>query len=113
TPRTRAACSTRPDRAPPSKMLAQVHARVQRGDLFGIAVEWQRLQAVAEQCESVAGDAAFGLLAPARMVDRRIDVRIEAVFVRRRRVPRRRRLAFDEFDAHDRLDALEPVLPRH
>ena len=52
-------------------------------------------------------------LAPARMVDFGIHVRVEAVFLRRRLVPGRRRLLLREPDLHDRLDALEAVLPRH
>ena len=58
-------------------------------------------------------DALLGRLAPARVIVLRVDVRVEPVLVRRVLVPRRRRLLVDERDLHDRLDALEAVLPRH
>src|SRR5438132_1131858 len=86
--------------------LAQVHAGVEAGHLLGVAVERQRRAA------SDLADPSLRRLAPARMVDRRVHVRGEAVLAGRREVPRGRRLGLDEADAHDRLDALEPVLPR-
>ncbi len=78
-----------------------------------VTVERQCGDAVAEQVDAGAGDAAFGLLAPARMVDGRIHVGIETVFVGSRHVPCRLRLAFEEFDFDNRLDALEAVFPWH
>src|SRR2546426_7415806 len=87
--------------------LAQVHAGVEAGHLLGVAVEGQRRPA------TELADPSLGRLAPAWMVDRRIHVRVEAVLVRCREVPRGRRLRLHETDAHDRLDALEPVLPGH
>src|SRR5438309_6114858 len=86
--------------------LAQVHAGVEAGHLLGVAVERQRRAA------SDLADPSLRRLAPARMVDRRVHVRVEAVLAGRPEVPRGRRLGLDEADAHDRLDALEPVLPR-
>src|SRR5207342_2956767 len=75
--------------------------------LIAIAIEHQRLAA------QELADAAFGRLAPARMVDRRVDVRIEAVFLRRRFLPGIERLLLREPDLDDRLDVLEAVLPWH
>ena len=43
----------------------------------------------------------------------RVYVRIESIFIGRRRVPGIRRLLFGQADADDRLDAFEAVLPRH
>ena len=43
----------------------------------------------------------------------RVHIGIEPVFVGRGNVPGVPRLVLDEFDLDDRLDALEPVLPRH
>src|SRR5690606_34407688 len=60
-----------------------------------------------------AGDAPFGLLAPARMVNVRVDVAVEAVLARLQPIPGGRRHALGEADGDDRLDALEAVLPRH
>src|SRR4051812_24980085 len=64
---------------PRSIELLQVHARIQLADLRLVAVEQQRRTLLREQ--PVFADAAFGRLAPARMVDVRIHVRIEAVLV--------------------------------
>ncbi len=52
-------------------------------------------------------------LAPARMIDSGIDVRIEPILVRRLDVPGCRRLAGDQTDLYDGLNALESVLPRN
>src|SRR3546814_5193718 len=57
-----------------SEPLLQVQPRVHRRDLFAVAVVHARGDAVGEQLAGLAGDAAFGLLAPARMVDVRVDV---------------------------------------
>src|SRR5438445_10986479 len=86
--------------------LAQVHAGVEAGHLLGVAVEGQR-RAAAELT-----DPSLRRLAPARMVDRRVHVRVEAVLAGRPAVPRGRRPGLDVADARDRLDALEPGLPR-
>jgi len=53
--------------------LAQVHAGVEAGHLLGVAVERQRRAA------SDLADPSLRRLAPARMVDRRVHVRVEAV----------------------------------
>src|SRR5690242_9421543 len=96
-----------------SEVPAQVHAGVETRDLITVTVERQRRRAVAEHVEALAGDAAFGLLAPARVVDGGIHVRVKTIFVRGEFVPRRLRLRLDEFDPDDRFGALEAVLPRH
>src|SRR5690606_40804832 len=57
----------------------QVEPRVHGGDLVGVAVEHPGLDPVGDQARGGAGDAALGGLAPARMVDLRIDVGEEAV----------------------------------
>src|SRR5262249_34542165 len=85
--------------------LLQIHPRVEGRNLIGIAVEHERL-APAE-----LADAPLGRLAPARMVDRRVHVRVEAVFLGSGLVPGRLRLLGGQADAHDGLGALEPVLP--
>jgi hypothetical protein len=51
-------------------------------------------------------------LAPARVVDRRVHVGIEAVLLGADSSTRSSAV-FGEADAHDRLDALEAVFPRH
>src|SRR3546814_4244179 len=57
-----------------SEPLLQVQPRVHRRDLFAVAVVHARGDAVGEQLAGLAGDAAFGLLAPARMVDVRVEI---------------------------------------
>src|SRR5207302_1934120 len=52
-------------------------------------------------------------LTPARMIDRGVDVGVEAVLVGSGHIPRSVGLALGEADLHDRLDALEAVLPGH
>src|SRR5512133_3528359 len=81
--------STRPPapspRTPPrlrSVVPPQVHARVERCDLISVTVEHQGRAA------QELADAAFLGLAPARMVNRRVHVGVEAVLVGRRVVPR-------------------------
>jgi hypothetical protein len=59
------------------------------------------------------GKANFFRLAPARMIDRRVDVGVEPVLRRHGELPRTDGLLLDHSDLHDRLDALEAVLPRH
>src|SRR3546814_15328463 len=51
-----------------SEPLLQVQSRVHRRDLFAVAVVHARGDAICEQLAGLAGDAAFGLLAPARVV---------------------------------------------
>src|SRR5688572_6772767 len=68
----------------------EVHALVKMGHLFRVPVEQQSL-APAE-----LSDAPFRSLAPARVGDRRVHVRIKTVLVRRLNVPRRRRLTLDQ-----------------
>src|SRR3546814_10005603 len=67
-----------------SEPLLQVQSRVHRRDLFAVAVVHARGDAICEQLAGLAGDAAFGLLAPARVVDVRVDVAEEAVFLDRK-----------------------------
>ena len=88
-------------------ILLEIHPRVEAGHLIAVAVEHQRLAA------QELADPAFGGLGPARMVDRRVHVRVEAVFLRRRFLPRVERLLLGELDLDDRLDVLEAVLPGH
>src|SRR5580765_57719 len=82
-------------------VLFQIESRVETLDLLGVAVEHQRLA-----LEELA-DAAFARLAPARVIDVRIDVRVEAVFLRRRVLPGVERLPLGEPDPDDRLRPLE------
>src|SRR5690606_35992192 len=89
----------------------QIHPRIQRRHLVAIAVEHPRRDAIGEQPVAGACDATLGLLAPAWMVDARIDVAVEAVLAGLQPVPCGRRHALGEADLDDRLDALEPVLP--
>src|SRR5439155_14240432 len=58
-------------------ILPEVQSSVEARDLIAVAVEHQRLAP-----EELA-DAPLGGLGPARMIDRRIHVRVEAVFARR------------------------------
>src|SRR5688572_26502978 len=85
--------------SPTSIKFLQIHSLVQRRDFLLIAVEHRRRHARLEQ---PTADAPLARLGPARMVDLRIDVGVEAVFVRRRDVPRRRRLTLAEADLDDR-----------
>src|ERR1044071_5456846 len=66
-----------------SEVLRQIHPGVKACHLAGVAVERQRLAA------SELADAALLGLAPARVIDRGIDVGIEAVLARRIAVPGR------------------------
>src|ERR1700675_2762208 len=77
----------------------QVHAGIERGDL-GVAVEHESLT-----LEDFAQTPLL-CLAPARMIDGWIDVRIKAVFTRSRFVPTGERLPFREFHSYDGPDAL-------
>src|SRR3989304_8529039 len=96
--------------SPSLEELLQIHAGIQARDLAGVTVEHERLALGSE--DTVLADAALGGLAPARMVDLRVDVRVETVLVRCGFFPGDSGLLFDEADAYDRLGALETVLPR-
>src|SRR5438034_10165832 len=80
-----------------SVVLAEIESGVQRSDLIAVAVEHDRPAA------QELADAALGALAPSRMIDAGVDVRVEAVFVRRLLLPRVERLPLDELHPHDRL----------
>src|SRR5262245_11873150 len=80
---------------------------VEVGNVFAITVEQQRRLALA------GADELFRRLAPAWMRDLRIDVGPEAVFRRLQRLPVALRPLVGEGEAHDRLDRLEAILPRH
>src|SRR5437667_6816102 len=90
-----------------SVVFLQVHPVVQARNFVAIAVEGQGLA-----LEELA-QAPLSRLAPARMVDGRIYVGVEAVLVGVGQAPGGWRLLFRELDLDDRLDALESVLPRH
>src|SRR4029078_9145829 len=87
-------------------VLPEIHPGVHRADQLFVTVEHQRLRRL-----EVARDAAFGRLAPARMIDVRVHVRVETVLAGIGVVPRRVRHLVDEADVDDRLDVLEAVLP--
>src|SRR6516162_3534199 len=80
---------------------------VKVGDIIAVAVEDERRPAL------VAPDQLFRGLAPARVRHLRIDVRPEAVFGGPQRLPIALRPLIGEVEAHDRLDRLEAVFPRH
>src|SRR5688572_1200125 len=90
-----------------SEVPAEVHSRVERGDLVSVAVEHQRLT-----LEELA-DAAFASLAPSRVIDLRVHVGVEAVLVGSGDAPGSLGLVFPEADLDDRLAALEAILPGH
>src|SRR6188472_1541699 len=92
-------------RARASVVLLQIQTGIEALDLFGVAVEHQSLA-----LEELA-DSTLARLAPAGMVHVRVHVRIEPVLLRRRQLPAVHRLSFGEPDLHDRLGALEAVLP--
>src|ERR1043165_8880573 len=75
--------------------LLQVHAFVEAGHLLGISVERQ-----GGPLEELAQAALRGL-APARMIDRRIDVRIKSVLGWVHQVPGRRGLGAGELDLYN------------
>src|SRR5262245_17763585 len=70
---TTPACSQtlRDTRRARSELLGEIHAGVQRRDLVRVAVERLR------RTPAEVADAALALLAPARMIDRWIHVRVE------------------------------------
>src|SRR5712691_11244529 len=88
-----------------SVVPSEIESGVQRGDLIAVAVEHHRF------APQELADAPLGVLAPPRMIDARVHVRVEAVFVRRLLLPRVERLPLDEAHFHDRLDVFEAVLP--
>src|SRR5712671_1727602 len=88
---------------------AQVETLVQARDLGGVAIEHQRRLS---RGEKAAADVPLGGLAPARMVDLGVHIRIETIFARRRSRPGVGGLAFGETDLDDGLGALEAVFPR-
>src|SRR5262245_49899541 len=88
-----------------SEVDIEVHPRVEARHLIGVAVEQERL------APAGLADPLLGGLAPPRVRVAGVDVREEAVLVRSRVVPRRRRLRRDQRDLDDRLDPLEAVLP--
>ena len=69
--------------------LSKVHAGVEAGDLICVAVEGKRGNSVGEAGEV---DTALARLRPAGVVDRGIDVGVEAVFLGADLVPERLRL---------------------
>src|SRR5712691_11223576 len=89
----------------PSMVLLQIHSVVEAGDLIAVAVEHE-----SGAREDFAEAALLGL-APARMIDIRIDVGVETIFRGRVAIPGRRRLLFLEADLCQGLDALIAVLP--
>src|SRR5690349_7003735 len=68
-------------KTPSSEIHPQIHAVVEAGNFVGIAVEGQGGVATGTKKAAFA-DAPLGRLAPARMVDSRIDVGIETVLLR-------------------------------
>src|SRR5215469_13995011 len=78
------------------EILSQVHAVVEAGDLFAIAVEHLCRRILEE-----TGQTDFLRLAPARMVHFRIHIGVETVFMRVGNVPGGWRLVLDEFDPYD------------
>src|ERR1041385_3275696 len=90
-----------------SVIFLQVHAGVKACYLVAITIEHERW-AFAE-----FANAAFGGLAPARMVFLRVHVGIKTVFVRGHLVPGGGWHEVNKADLHDRLDALESIFPRH
>src|SRR5712692_386543 len=104
---TAALSTTRPRYVTPALVeLLQVHPCVHRRDLIAVAVEHERLPA------PHFGNTALRRLAPARMVDLRVHVRIEAVLAGGGPVPGGLGLLRRQADLHQGLGALEAVLPR-
>src|SRR6266508_759756 len=93
------------DRSRPQAFVLQPFVKI--GDVFAIAVEDKRRLAL------VASDQFFRGLAPTRMRHLRIDVCPEAVLGCLQRLPVALRPLVGEAEAHDRLDRLEAVFPRH
>src|SRR5215510_3170544 len=89
----------------------EVEPGVEACHLLAVTIEHQRWPPLHEQ--SAFANAAFGGLAPTRVVDGGIDVGIKAVLARILHVPGAGWLLLGEADSNDRLDALEAILPRH
>src|SRR5687767_12324858 len=87
-------------------VFCQVHPRVQFSHLVAVAVEQDGRRNLEQ-----SGQPDFLRLAPARMVDGRIDVGVEAVLAGLSALPAIERLLLGEPDLHDRLAVLEPVFP--
>src|SRR6185369_119647 len=85
-------------------VLLKIHTVVQAGYLI-VTVEHQR---IALQKFS---EPPFFCLAPARMVDMWIHIRIKTVLMGIRVIPRGRRLAFRKTNLHNRLGAFESIFP--
>src|SRR2546427_4455322 len=105
-----ATASGRASRRMASRLLeepSQVHPGVEMRDLVRVAVEGEG------RPPRELADPPLGGLAPARVIDGGVYVCVEAVLVRGGRAPRGGWLLGGETDLHDRLDPLEPVLPRH
>src|ERR1043166_1717168 len=90
-----------------SKVLHEVHAFVKMRDLIAVAVQQKRLPF------TEFANANFGGLTPTRMRHVRVHVGIKTVLAWTLDIPGRRRLIRHQRDLHDRLDALETILPRH
>src|SRR3982750_2496459 len=90
-----------------SKEFLQIHPIVESRYFVPVAVE--------QKCLSrfVFTDPAFARLRPSRMIDRRVHVRKEPIFVWGRKVPGRRGFTFRQRYLSDGFDAFEPVLPWH
>src|SRR5580692_8008461 len=86
-------------------VFLQIHAAIHAGHLIAVSVEHQRFA-----LEYLA-QAALRSLAPTRMIDVGIHVRVETVLVGSGAIPSGGWLTFSEADFHDGLDALVAVLP--
>src|SRR6476646_2233119 len=91
-----------------SKILAQVHSGVEMGGLLLVTIEHQRRLLAGEKATA---DHPLARLAPARVIDIRIHVRIETVFARRKLVPGCFRLVGHKLNLHERFRALESIFP--
>src|ERR1700719_902517 len=93
-----------------SKIFSKIQSCVEAADLFFVAVEFQGWLSTPEEAGT---DNALAFLAPAGMVNFRVDVRVETVLTRRRLVPESLRLIDDKVDSDQRFSSLEPIFPRH
>src|SRR3984885_8872583 len=91
-----------------SEVFPQIHPTVETGYLRRVAIERERRL---PPPECARADETLACLAPARMIDRRVDVGQETILVGGGARPGGARCLFREFDADDGLDALEAVLP--
>ena len=90
------------------EMATKVKPVIKVSHMLAVTVEHQRWLF---RCKQSRADAPFSSLAPARMIDFRVDVCIEAILVRCHQFPTRFRLFFDKAHLDDALDALEAVFP--